>query len=128
MNATLSRRNALSMMAGAAFAVSAPLPRSLRRPLGSIAAKNGFVFGAAAGPVIDKDAAIAQLYIDQTKIITSDIALKMSRVAPGRVHCSSKRPIVCTSSAQAQHSDARSLPDLERVGSRLDQGDEQCGT
>ena len=83
MNATLSRRHAMSVMAGAAVAAaSSPSAHAADNSLGSIAAKNGFVFGAAAGPVIDKDAAYRQLYIDQTKIITSDIALKMSRVAP----------------------------------------------
>jgi len=41
-----------------------------------------FIFGAACGPVIDNDAPYRQLYVDHAKIITSDIALKMSRVAP----------------------------------------------
>jgi endo-1,4-beta-xylanase len=84
MDAMLSRRDAMSLIAGGAIAAaSSPPAYAADSSLGSIAAKNGFIFGAAAGPVIDKDAAYRQLYIDQTRIITSDIALKMSRVAPG---------------------------------------------
>jgi endo-1,4-beta-xylanase len=83
MDATLSRRQAMSMMAGAAAAAaSSTTARAADQSLGSIAKENGFVFGAAAGPVIDKDVAYRQLYVDHVKIITSDIALKMSRVAP----------------------------------------------
>jgi hypothetical protein len=54
-----SRRQALSILAGTSVAahgkisVAAPAQQGL----GAIAAKNGFVFGAAAGPVIDKDLA-----------------------------------------------------------------------
>jgi endo-1,4-beta-xylanase len=83
MDATLSRRQAMSMIAGAAVgAASSSTVSAADQSLGSIAKENGFVFGAAAGPVIDKDAAYRQLYVDHAKIITSDIALKMSRVAP----------------------------------------------
>jgi endo-1,4-beta-xylanase len=83
MDATLSRRDAMSVMAGAAIAAAGSSSSSATdRSLGSIAAEHGIIFGAAAGPVIDKDAAYRQLYVDHTKIITSDIALKMSRVAP----------------------------------------------
>lgn len=83
MDAKLSRRNAMSVIAGAAIgATGSSASRAADRSLGSIAAENGFIFGAAAGPVIDKDAAYRKLYVDHAKIITSDIALKMSRVAP----------------------------------------------
>src|SRR5437764_8225058 len=54
----LSRRDAIAFLAGVGVAaranVSAAAPS---QSLGAIAAKNGFVFGAAAGPVIDKDVA-----------------------------------------------------------------------
>ena len=83
MDATLSRRQAMSMIAGAALgAASSSTVSAADQSLGSIAKENGFVFGAAAGPVIDKDAAYRELYVDHAKIITSDIALKMGRVAP----------------------------------------------
>ncbi|MDQ8729768.1 endo-1,4-beta-xylanase [Bradyrhizobium sp. LHD-71] len=82
MDVTLSRRQAMSVIAGAAIASTAAPVLAAEGSLSSIAAENGFVFGAAAGPVIDKDAAYRQLYLDHTKVITSDIALKMSRVAP----------------------------------------------
>lgn len=84
MHVTLSRRRAMSMIACAAVgAVGSADVRASDQSLGSIAKENGFIFGAAAGPVIDKDAAYRQLYVDHAKVITTDIALKMSRVAPG---------------------------------------------
>jgi endo-1,4-beta-xylanase len=83
MHAKLSRRQAMSIIAGATVSsASSTRVSAADRSLGSIASENGFVFGAAAGPVIDKDAAYRQLYVDHVKIITTDIALKMSRVAP----------------------------------------------
>lgn len=83
MHAMFSRRQVMTMIAGGAIgAASSSLTYARDQSLGSIAAENGFIFGAAAGPVIEKDAAYRQLYIDHTKIITTDIALKMSRVAP----------------------------------------------
>jgi endo-1,4-beta-xylanase len=83
MDATLSRRDAMSVIAGAAIgALGSSATHAADRSLGSIAAENGFMFGAACGPVIDNDAPYRKLYIDHTKVITSDIALKMSRVAP----------------------------------------------
>jgi endo-1,4-beta-xylanase len=83
MHAKLSRRQALSIVAGAAMSTAGSThARGVDRALGSIASENGFIFGAAAGPVIDADAAYRQLYVDHVKVITTDIALKMSRVAP----------------------------------------------
>jgi endo-1,4-beta-xylanase len=52
------------------------------KSLGAIAARNGYLFGAAAAEVIDGDAAYRDLYITQTKIITTDVALKIGRIAP----------------------------------------------
>jgi endo-1,4-beta-xylanase len=63
------------MLANAAPAQSAD-------SLGAIAARNKFMFGAAAGPVLFTDAAYRELYETQTKVITTDIALKMSTIAP----------------------------------------------
>ncbi len=78
----LSRRHLLQMAAGLAatngrVAAGAPTPS-----LGAIAAKNGYLFGSAAAEVIDTDPAYRDLYITQTKIITTDIALKIGRIAP----------------------------------------------
>jgi endo-1,4-beta-xylanase len=84
MHTALSRRRAMSMIAGAAIgAAGSRTIYAADGSLGSIAAENGILFGAAAGPVIEKDAAYRQLYVDHAKVITTDIALKMSRVAPG---------------------------------------------
>lgn len=84
MSTTISRRGTLGLVASSL--VSATTMPSFafaeNQSLGSIAAKNGFVFGAAAGPVIDKDAPYRQLYVDHAKIVTTDVALKMSHVAP----------------------------------------------
>jgi endo-1,4-beta-xylanase len=79
----LSRRDAIAVLAGVSVAargkVSAAAPS---QSLGAIAAKNGFVFGAAAGPVIDKDVAYRELYTTQTRIVTTDVAMKMGTIAP----------------------------------------------
>lgn len=78
-----SRRKSLAILAGATLAmhrdaIAAPQTQSL----GDIAAKNGLMFGAACGPVIDKDLGYRELYTSQTKIITTDVALKMGSIAP----------------------------------------------
>src|SRR5437868_4924310 len=73
-----SRRSALAFIAGASVArygkASAQPPV---QSLGAIAAENGIVFGAAAGPVIEKDLAYRDLYQTQTRIVTTDVAMKM---------------------------------------------------
>jgi endo-1,4-beta-xylanase len=94
MNA-VSRRRLLQMAAaGVALtrgptAVGAPAPGVAANPaqspaqsLGAIAAGNGYLFGAAGAEVIDSDAAYRDLYITQTRIITTDVALKIGRIAP----------------------------------------------
>jgi endo-1,4-beta-xylanase len=78
-----SRRKSLAILAGASVAMqrsvfAAPSTQSL----GAIAAKNGLMFGAAAVPVIDKDRAYRELYTTHTKIITTDVAMKMGTIAP----------------------------------------------
>jgi endo-1,4-beta-xylanase len=79
----MSRRHALGVLAGTSLATHAHESISARVPgLGTIAAKNGLLFGAAAGPVIDKDVAYRELYTTQTRIVTTDIAMKMSTIAP----------------------------------------------
>ncbi|WP_249780943.1 endo-1,4-beta-xylanase [Bradyrhizobium sp. dw_78] len=80
----MSRRRLLQMTAAGLAAgggrLSAGAPTA---SLASIAARNGYVFGAAAAEeVMDKDPAYRDLYVTQTRIVTTDIALKMGRVAP----------------------------------------------
>ena len=84
-----SRRDLLQMTAAGLAAstkvAAAPAPGP---SLGGIAAKNGYLFGSAAAEVIDNDPAYRELYVTQTKIITTDVALKMGRIAaqPGPKH------------------------------------------
>ncbi|MBU6462969.1 MAG: endo-1,4-beta-xylanase [Bradyrhizobium sp.] len=86
-----SRRDFLQVTA-AGFAAStgarATAGLNSAESLGAIAAKNGYLFGSAAAEVIDSDPAYRELYITQTKIITTDVALKMARIAaqPGAKH------------------------------------------
>jgi endo-1,4-beta-xylanase len=81
---SFSRRDLLQLTVaglaagGSRTAIGAAPPASL----GAIAAKNGYLFGAAAAEAIDKDPAYRDLFVTQTKIITTDVALKMARVAP----------------------------------------------
>jgi endo-1,4-beta-xylanase len=81
----MSRRSTLAILAGAGVAtragvsIAAPIQN---QSLGAIAAQHGFTFGAAAGPVIDKDLAYRELYTTQTRIITTDVAMKMGTIAP----------------------------------------------
>jgi endo-1,4-beta-xylanase len=78
----LSRRELLQLTAaGLATKAVPPAAASPTMSLGAIAAKNGFMFGSAAAEVIDSDAAYRNLYVSQTKIITTDTALKMGRVS-----------------------------------------------
>ena len=78
-----SRRHALAILAGAGVvAHGEAYGATATQSLGAIAAKNGLMFGAAAGPVIDKDLAYRELYTSQTKIVTTDIAMKMGTIAP----------------------------------------------
>lgn len=83
MHAAYSRRQALTVLAGASVAsrqtIAATTPDE---SLGAIAATSGFTFGAAAGPVIDKDLAYRELYTKHARIVTTDIALKMGTIAP----------------------------------------------
>jgi endo-1,4-beta-xylanase len=80
---SFSRRQALKAIAGGIAATSVrPAFAETEDSLGAIAAANGFTFGAAAGPVIFKNAAYRELFETQTRIITTDIALKMGTVAP----------------------------------------------
>jgi endo-1,4-beta-xylanase len=80
----VSRRQLLQMAAAGVAAANGRAAAAAPTPaLGAIAARNGYLFGAAAAEeVIDRDAAYRDLYVAQTKIITTDVALKMGRVAP----------------------------------------------
>ncbi|MEH2483199.1 endo-1,4-beta-xylanase [Nitrobacteraceae bacterium AZCC 2146] len=78
-----SRRRLLQMAAAGIAAANGRIAAGAPAPsLGSIAAANGYLFGAAAAEVIDTDAAYRDLYVTQTNIITTDVALKVGRVAP----------------------------------------------
>jgi endo-1,4-beta-xylanase len=80
----VSRRRLLQFAAAGLAAANGRSAAAAPTPsLAAIAASNGFLFGAAAATeVMEKDAAYRDLYATQTKLITTDIALKMSRVAP----------------------------------------------
>jgi endo-1,4-beta-xylanase len=79
----LSRRDLLQMTMAGLAASATPVMAGSTASLSAIASKNGYLFGAAAATeVFDKDPAYRGLYVAQTKIITTDIALKMGRVAP----------------------------------------------
>lgn len=80
---SLSRRRLLQMTAaGLAVPKGNTTLAAPTQSLGAIAARNGFMFGAAAAEVIDKDVAYRDLFVAQTRLITTDVALKMARVAP----------------------------------------------
>ena len=80
---TVSRRGFLQTAAAGIAATNGRLAAAAPAPgLGEIAARNGYLFGAAAAEVIDKDPAYRDLYVTQTKLITTDIALKIGRIAP----------------------------------------------
>jgi endo-1,4-beta-xylanase len=79
----ISRRRLLQMAAAGVAAIDGRIAAAAPTPsLGAIAASKGYLFGSAAAEVIDTDAAYRDLYVTQTKIITTDIALKIGRIAP----------------------------------------------
>jgi endo-1,4-beta-xylanase len=79
----ISRRRFLQTTAAGIAAANGRIATAAPTPsLGAIAARNGYLFGAAAVEVIDKDAAYRDLYVTQTKLITTDVALKSGRIAP----------------------------------------------
>jgi len=80
----VSRRNALGTIAGALLGPVLAKTATAQSvdSLGDIAARNNFIFGAAAGPVLFTDAAYRELYATQAKMITTDVALKMGTIAP----------------------------------------------
>lgn len=86
MNSPVSRRHLLQMVAAGIAASSsaskAATSVTSATSLGDIAAANGYSFGSAAAEVIDSDPAYRDLFVTQTKLITTDIALKIGRIAP----------------------------------------------
>ena len=79
----VSRRRLLAMAAAGVAATNSRVAAAAPTPsLGAIAAGNGYLFGAAAAEVIDSDAPYRDLYVTQTKLITTDVALKIGRIAP----------------------------------------------
>lgn len=81
----ISRRQALAAVAGGFVAAQTQQVHAQRvsssSSLGAIAAKSGHAFGASAGPIIFSDAPYRELYIAQTKLITTDVALKIGSIA-----------------------------------------------
>jgi endo-1,4-beta-xylanase len=84
----LTRRAALCALGGAFVTGRATAYAAYEQSLAAMAEPKGLLFGAAAASVIDTDAAYRQLYLSQTKLITTDYALKMSTIAaqPGPKH------------------------------------------
>jgi endo-1,4-beta-xylanase len=77
---SLNRRHVL---AGLAAAMAAPPAlASNPRGLADFAAKAGITFGASIARDIDDDAAYRQLYRDETRLITTDWALKFDALRP----------------------------------------------
>jgi endo-1,4-beta-xylanase len=82
MESVLTRRKALALIGGAAIAGTTPASASpAAESLGEIAEKNGFVFGAAAGPAVGTNAGYRELYVKNATIITTDVAMKMGSIA-----------------------------------------------
>jgi len=83
MRSIFSRRQMLSALACAGVTMRAhPTFAAIDAGLGATAAANGIVFGSAAGPVVDKDLAYRELYKMHTRVVTTDVALKMGTIAP----------------------------------------------
>jgi len=83
MQAVCSRREALAILGGAGVSLRSHASfAAASESLGEIAAANGLTFGSAAGPSIFKDFAYRDLYPAQTRIVTTDIALKIGTIAP----------------------------------------------
>lgn len=80
----MSRRHVLGTIAGGMLSplLAKAATAQSSNSLSAIAAKRNLAFGAAAGPVLFTDAAYRELYVTQTKLITTDIALKMGTVSP----------------------------------------------
>ena len=71
----------MAILAGSIAASGSGAFAAPAQGLGEIAAANGFVFGAAAGPVIYNDAPYRDLYTAHTQIVTTDVAMKMGSIA-----------------------------------------------
>jgi endo-1,4-beta-xylanase len=82
MHAAISRRQAMMCFAGAGLAAQSRLAQAAEESLGDIAAANGLMFGAAAGPAIDKDRTYRELFKTHARIVTTDIAMKIGAIAP----------------------------------------------
>src|SRR6202022_2401142 len=79
----VSRRRLLQMAAAGVAATNGRIAAGASTPsLRAMAARGGYLFGAAAAEVIDTDSPDRDLYVTQTKIITTDVALKIGRIAP----------------------------------------------
>jgi endo-1,4-beta-xylanase len=82
MIARVSRRQMLKATAASVVAARAGKAFAAPTTLAGIAEARGYLFGAAAASAIFSDSAYRDLYLTQTRIITSDLALKMGTIAP----------------------------------------------
>ncbi len=87
MPQNLSRRGMLFLLgAGSAGLAMGPgaAKASRKAGLAAIAKQAGLLYGASAGGEIFDDPAYRQLYVDETAIITTDVALKFDWIRPRR--------------------------------------------
>lgn len=82
MDTSLTRRALIGAFAANAVMQSGVARDAPIQSIADVAEANGFMFGAAAGPAIFKDAAYRHLYVTQTRVITTDNALKIGAIAP----------------------------------------------
>ncbi|HHK73593.1 MAG TPA: glycoside hydrolase [Rhizobiales bacterium] len=89
MSRSLSRRGTLSLLGAGVAGLSLPMPTGLARTkktsgLAGIARQSGLLYGASAGGEIFENPAYRQLYLDETAILTTDVALKFDWIRPQR--------------------------------------------
>src|SRR5450432_1336849 len=78
----ISRRGLLA--GSAAFAAFGGAARASPGALADAAAANGLLFGASIGDEAFNDPAYADLYRRETRIVTTDVALKFDWLRPSR--------------------------------------------
>ncbi len=80
----VSRRELLAGMGSvAATALTPSIAKANPRPgLGALAQRAGIIFGASIGPEALKDQNYGRLYASETKIITTDLAMKFDQLRP----------------------------------------------
>jgi endo-1,4-beta-xylanase len=80
----ITRRDTIAALSGTAIALlcGTQSRAAVASSLGDVAASRNVMFGAAAGKEIDHDINYRDLYTSQTRIVTTDTALKMGSIAP----------------------------------------------